>query len=156
LVKMCMASSIWGSTKCSLTWKPLVIKQRCCGFRLVPSMHHTLGNGSGFWLTPQAQDSKHSGLGMSDQGRDLLSVQVHQMWPTPNVPNGGRTIHHATVTGRTAMHNGKKVQIGLEAAVGGQLNPTWVEWLMGYPTGWTGLEGSGTPSSRKSRKRSGG
>ena len=22
---------------------------------------------------------------------------------------------------------------------GGQLNPTWVEWLMGYPTGWTDL-----------------
>ncbi|MFT4446330.1 hypothetical protein ACMXZI_02790 [Bacillus subtilis] len=23
--------------------------------------------------------------------------------------------------------------------VGGQLNPTWVEWLMGFPTGWTEL-----------------
>lgn len=22
---------------------------------------------------------------------------------------------------------------------GGQLNPTWVEWLMGYPIGWTDL-----------------
>jgi hypothetical protein len=22
---------------------------------------------------------------------------------------------------------------------GGQLNPTWVEWLMGWPTGWTDL-----------------
>ena len=22
----------------------------------------------------------------------------------------------------------------------GQLNPTWVEWLMGYPSGWTALE----------------
>jgi hypothetical protein len=21
----------------------------------------------------------------------------------------------------------------------GQLNPTWVEWLMGYPIGWTDL-----------------
>ncbi|MDK2600241.1 hypothetical protein QO179_20065 [Bacillus stercoris] len=24
--------------------------------------------------------------------------------------------------------------------VGGQLNPTWVEWLMGFPTGWTELK----------------
>jgi len=32
----------------------------------------------------------------------------------------------------------------------GALNPTWVEWLMGYPTGWTVLEDSETPSSRKS------
>jgi hypothetical protein len=24
--------------------------------------------------------------------------------------------------------------------VGGQLNPDWVEWLMGWPVGWTSLE----------------
>lgn len=28
---------------------------------------------------------------------------------------------------------------------GGQLNPTWVEWLMGFPPGWTDLNASGTP-----------
>jgi hypothetical protein len=28
---------------------------------------------------------------------------------------------------------------------GGQLNPTWVEWLMGFPLGWTDLEDSATP-----------
>ncbi len=33
--------------------------------------------------------------------------------------------------------------------------PTWVEWLMGFPLGWTALEPSETPSSRKSRKSSG-
>ena len=26
----------------------------------------------------------------------------------------------------------------------GQLNPTWVEWLMGFPEGWTDLEHSET------------
>ncbi len=29
--------------------------------------------------------------------------------------------------------------------VTGQLNPTWVEWLMGFPPGWTDLEASETP-----------
>ena len=33
----------------------------------------------------------------------------------------------------------------LTRAIGGQLNPTWVEWLMGFPLGWTGLEDSETP-----------
>lgn len=28
---------------------------------------------------------------------------------------------------------------------GGQLNPTWVEWLMGFPTAWTELKHSETP-----------
>jgi len=27
----------------------------------------------------------------------------------------------------------------------GMLNPTWVEWLMGFPIGWTDLEDSETP-----------
>ena len=34
------------------------------------------------WTTPTAQDSKHSGKGKSDQGRDLLAVEVQ--WNTPN------------------------------------------------------------------------
>jgi hypothetical protein len=27
----------------------------------------------------------------------------------------------------------------LNSVAGGPLNPNWVEWLMGYPTGWTDL-----------------
>jgi hypothetical protein len=33
----------------------------------------------------------------------------------------------------------------LSSAIGGQLNPMWVEWLMGFPLGWTDLEDSETP-----------
>ena len=33
----------------------------------------------------------------------------------------------------------------LATTIGGQLNPTWVEWLMGYPIGWTDLNASETP-----------
>jgi hypothetical protein len=41
------------------------------------------------------------------------------LWPAPNVPNGGRSCQHVTEwseSGKTAFHNGKKVQIGLEHA----------------------------------------
>lgn len=34
----------------------------------------------------------------------------------------------------------------LPSVIGGQLNPTWVEWLMGFPLGWTDLNASETPS----------
>jgi hypothetical protein len=37
-----------------------------------------------------------------------------------------------------------------------RLVPHLWEWLMGFPEKWTALEGSATPSSRKSRKRSDG
>ena len=36
----------------------------------------------------------------------------------------------------------------------GQVNPMWLEWLMGYPANHTELKHSETPSSRKSRKSS--
>ena len=35
---------------------------------------------------------------------------------------------------------GKRARI-----TGGKLNPNWVEWLMGYPVGWTDLKDSETP-----------
>ena len=33
----------------------------------------------------------------------------------------------------------KNREFQLQTYVGGQLNPTWVEWLMGFPIGWTDL-----------------
>ncbi len=40
----------------------------------------------------------------------------------------------------------------LSEQIGGSLNPTWVEWLMGFPLEWTALKASATRSSRRSRK----
>jgi DNA-cytosine methyltransferase len=63
-----------------------------------------------------------------------------------------------------AAHSGRQGGENLRTAVAnrpapglrvsGQLNPTWVEWLMGFPSGWTECEPSATPSSRKSPKSS--
>jgi hypothetical protein len=39
----------------------------------------------------------------------------------------------------------------LSEVVGGLLNPTWCEWFMGFPAGWTELDASGTPSCPKSQ-----
>jgi hypothetical protein len=48
----------------------------------------------------------------------------------------------------------KSPNLGTVAAqqeqAGGSLNPAWVEWLMGFPPGWTDLEPSETPSSPRS------
>jgi len=74
--------------------------------------------------------------------------------PTPCVPNGGRKHNLARVTlrGRTLYReDGSKAQMDLETHMrlwassidelhGGKLNPNWVDWLMGWPIGWTGLE----------------
>lgn len=58
--------------------------------------------------SPGTED--YNAAGNSDFSRKALELH----WMGPNVPNGGRTAHHAEITGRTAMHEGKKVQVGLE------------------------------------------
>ena len=64
------------------------------------------------------------------------------MWPTPQVPTGGQGLpDDATLEGNTYRRpDGQKVQLGLSAAAGGQLNPDFVAWLMGWPLGWDSLE----------------
>lgn len=61
-------------------------------------------------------------------------IQAAKLYPTPKAQN--------------ARGNGQKHGNGgpsLDVTVGGQLNPTWVEWLMGFPLGWTDLGASETP-----------
>ena len=48
--------------------------------------------------------------------------------------------------------------LGMVAGTEGRLSPLFVEWMMGFPEGWTLVESepSETPSSRSARKSSGG
>ena len=50
--------------------------------------------------------------------------------------------------------NGRIQTDSLGRRIGGPPNPTFVEWLMGFPEGWTDLEHSETPSSPKSQNTS--
>jgi DNA (cytosine-5)-methyltransferase 1 len=76
------------------------------------------------------------------------------MWPTPTASEDAA----GTIDGNMQQmltHAAKRSDPDGTAA-GGQLNPTWVEWLMGFPPGWTDCEHLGMPSFRKSLKSSGG
>jgi hypothetical protein len=59
-------------------------------------------------------------------------------WPTPAT----RDYKGAVKVGKRISKSGKIQNYGeqLPNAIGGQLNPTWVEWLMGWPLGWTDLK----------------
>ena len=128
---------------------------------------------SRLWPTPKASPSgpdfaraKRPGSG----GEDLpTAVAREEMWPTPNAADGkgGRISPDETIrSGRRP--SGAKAQRTLREAVrkadldggspprrAGALNPTWVEWLMGFPLGWTALPPSATLSSRRPRSGSG-
>lgn len=54
---------------------------------------------------------------------------------------------YATATSHPRTHSPRQVHHGAQLAnqVGGFLNPAWVAWLMGFPTGWTDSPPSETP-----------
>jgi hypothetical protein len=99
----------------------------------------TLNDRVAMWPTPSATD--HKGSSAPGQRRGQLAEAVR--WPSPRASDAG-------------TDRGSSAGWGLRSEVGGLLNPTWVEWLMGFPLGWTALEPSETPSSRRLRRRSGG
>jgi hypothetical protein len=108
------------------------------------------------WPTPVARDAESlkkvtRGQGSMDRGQEQriapLAIEVMRRWPSP----AARDYR----SGQGRSDNGHTPQ--LPEQVGGQLNPTWVEWLMGLPLGWTVVSGSSpsaTRSSRRSRRSS--
>jgi hypothetical protein len=91
-----------------------------------------------FWPSPCATDWK--GSSQIGQRRGQLSEAVIRLWPTPRAD--GRDNCGGSNSRRSAKANG--------TYIGRKLNPQFVEWLMGFPLGWTDLEPSETPSYRKS------
>lgn len=63
--------------------------------------------------------------------RTLLPTPQHGDYRSPNTNPGAKS--------RAAQL--PQSEHSLPTVVGGQLNPTWVEALMGFPVGWTELEG---------------
>jgi DNA (cytosine-5)-methyltransferase 1 len=81
----------------------------------------------------------------------LLGREVH-LYPTPTSPGS----HQVGTIGEWGGSGNPLRTPETMTLAGGSLNPQWVEWLMGYPVGWTDLKDSATPSSPKSPKSSDG
>jgi hypothetical protein len=102
----------------------------------------------------EARREREKAKGQNGNGFGMpLAVAVRQ-WPTPTSQEGGPE----AVMGGTRP-SGTKRALTLTTQVvrmegGGALNPTWVEWLMGFPLGWTVCERWVTRSSRRSRSGS--
>ena len=107
----------------------------------------TKGTESGLleknWPTPCATDYK--GAGKTGDLRDRLDYAVERgatkskiyTWPTPRTKGmcGGSGAWQQ-LKANTTIEEARLMGAGN----GGKLNPTWVEWLMGWPLGWTDLK----------------
>jgi hypothetical protein len=81
------------------------------------------------WPTPTVCGN-YNRKGLSETSGDGLATAVSK-WPTP-------TAHNAKETDAPSEHSRNTPTFAAQA--GGILNPTWVEWLMGWPLGWTDLK----------------
>ncbi len=112
------------------------------------------------WPTPTANCSTGAGHSGREGGLNLQTAVAK--FPTPSSrdwkdsPGMARSSINADGSTRSREDQLARKVYAIEETPkgGGQLNPLWVEWLMGFPLEWTVLDASETPSSRKSRTRS--
>ena len=152
-----LLNNLWGSRAAFLTWKASGTASSHLLFQLVPSMHSTEGIEFGLWPTPTTQDNpqvRGQGKTLGTRRGTTLGGAV-RVWPTPRAseykdtgPVGSKS--HTHMLDRQYLCAAAKE----EAFPSGKLNPTWVEWLMGFPTGWTELNHSEMPLSPKSSRKS--
>jgi len=123
----------------------------------------SLADRARLWPTPKSVVSgpDYARTSRPRSGGDDLATAVAraESWPTPNSrdwkDSGAKQGARKSPNLGTAVHRAGD-EPESPARTGGQLNPTFVEWLMGFPLGWTVLEPSEIPSSRRSRNGSGG
>ena len=103
-------------------------------YELPTWVHRTGGKESGLWPTPRSSERGDYQYDQGDHSRPRASLSgAVKMWPTPQGRDWkGKSQRGGTEGNRDCLPN----------VVSGSLNPMWVEWLMGYPIGWTDLKHS--------------
>jgi DNA (cytosine-5)-methyltransferase 1 len=88
-----------------------------------------------------SRDGRKNRVALSNLREAVVDVQYQHMWPT-------MTVVSAEHPGRVKRKDGQQTCLSMEVnrvdETSGALNPTWVEWLMGFPLGWTDCEDSET------------
>jgi hypothetical protein len=125
----------WGLMRDGECWEQLTLEQTIRG---------TESGLSEKLPTPQATDHRSKPTSASWKAKggmnySLANPEIQKKWPTPKVQDS----RHAKTRHLNESDDHWKSNLGevVSAQVnGGSLNPTWVEWLMGWPLGWTDLK----------------
>lgn len=127
-----------GMTRSGLLWERPMLERR------------TSATGSGSWPTPTVCGNYNRKGVSKTSGDGLATAVIKRMWPTPNAGN-------EKWGGTMQEWGGSKnwVRTEMPELASGALNPTWVEWLMGWPLGWTDLKPLATGKSHSALQQHG-
>ena len=120
-------------------------------YPLQPLALLTRGTASGSWPTPRSCSAMSATITPESVWKEnrfpnLETVVGRRMWPTPTARDGKGARKPETMqkSGRNPQTNSLPDAVEFQGETG-RLNPAWVEWLMGFPIGWTDLKHSETP-----------
>jgi hypothetical protein len=137
--------------KLSKTWPSWGMTVDGCAYEHPMSGHRITATDGFYWVTSTARDWKGHTItanypnGYNRTLPNAVIMKSREMFPTP-------TAHNAIERGYPSQLTRNTVQLGDLA--GGKLNPSWVEWLMGWPINHTVLKQSETVKFRsKSQQR---
>lgn len=111
----------------------MIVDGEC--FELMKWERRISENDGGVLPTPVAYDATPGGPNNHYQG--LGQMAKKQQWPTPMASQASRGDCPAERRRKTP---GLESAVKMETLEFGKLNPTWVEWLMGYDLEWTALK----------------
>ena len=97
-------------------------------------VHMKLGTWVQMWPTPTVCGNYNRKGASATSGDGLATAVLKCATPTARDWRSGKASEE------THARNSRP----LSEQIGGSLNPTWVEWLMGWPLGWTDLKPSAT------------
>lgn len=136
-----------GWTVFSETWPRSGMMRSGIAYQLAPLAPLISGTGSGLWPTPSAHfitasSTAHAAHRAASMSRGLPLAEMVRLWPTPSAGDDRDRGNLSTPAIQRRMAKGKQLNLSMVVSdQSGALNPTWVEKLMGFPTGWTDMSG---------------
>jgi DNA (cytosine-5)-methyltransferase 1 len=95
------------------------------------------------WPTPTAHNAKEAAYPAEFNRKTLTLAATVAMrkFPTPQASDNRDRGNMSNPSIQKRVANGKQIMLSQSVdPTSGALNPTWVEWLMGWPLEWTDLK----------------
>lgn len=147
--KTAQCSLIEDSGECLETWPRSGMTRNGASYQRPMLELTTSGSGSGLsdtvWPTPTVCGNYNRKGASKTSGDGLATAVKKAMWPTPQASDNRDRGNLSTPSIARRIEKGKQVMLSMcVSSENGRLNPEWVEWLMGWPAGWTDLKPSET------------